>query len=196
MIGGGIGGLTAAIALRRRGFDVDLIERDADWSVHGVGIMQQSSVVRAMDQLGPLDEYVAAGQGCDQVEIFISTGRRVAIVPSPSWSRVARRTWASAARPCSGSWPTARGTWASPSAWASPFRTRSTMARASMSYFRTTSAIDISRWSPQTASIPTRERACSPMPPRRPSPARAFGGTICRAHGNGATARPFQRTAN
>lgn len=83
MIGGGIGGLTAAIALRGKGFEVDLIERDPDWSVYGVGIIQQSNVVRAMEQLGLLKEYVAAGQGFDQVEIFIPTGQRVAVVPSP-----------------------------------------------------------------------------------------------------------------
>lgn len=83
VIGGGIGGLTAAIALRSKGFGVDLIERDPEWSVYGVGIIQQSNVVRAMDQLGMLKEYVAAGQGFDQVEIFIPTGQRVAVVPSP-----------------------------------------------------------------------------------------------------------------
>jgi 2-polyprenyl-6-methoxyphenol hydroxylase-like FAD-dependent oxidoreductase len=83
VIGGGIGGLTAAIALRGKGFDVDLIERDPDWSVYGVGIIQQSNVVRAMEQLGLLKEYVEAGQGFDQVEIFIPTGQRVAVVPSP-----------------------------------------------------------------------------------------------------------------
>ncbi|MFP5435948.1 MAG: FAD-dependent oxidoreductase, partial [Alphaproteobacteria bacterium] len=42
VIGGGIGGLTAAIALRARGFAVTVIERDPDWSVYGVGIIQQS----------------------------------------------------------------------------------------------------------------------------------------------------------
>jgi 2-polyprenyl-6-methoxyphenol hydroxylase-like FAD-dependent oxidoreductase len=83
IIGGGIGGLTAAIAFARKGVAVELIERDPDWSVYGVGIIQQSNVVRAMDQLGLLDAYVAAGCGFDQVEIYIPTGDRVAVVPSP-----------------------------------------------------------------------------------------------------------------
>lgn len=83
VIGGGIGGLTAAIALRRGGHAVDLIERDPEWSVYGVGIIQQSNVVRAMDQLGLLDAYVAAGVGFDQVEIYVPSGERVAVVPSP-----------------------------------------------------------------------------------------------------------------
>lgn len=83
VVGGGIGGLTAAIALTRQGFKVDLIERDAEWSVYGVGIIQQSNVIRAMAQLGLLDAYVEAGCGFDQVEIYIPTGDRVAVIPSP-----------------------------------------------------------------------------------------------------------------
>ncbi|WP_347304227.1 FAD-dependent oxidoreductase [Croceibacterium sp. TMG7-5b_MA50] len=83
VIGGGIGGLTAAIAMRRQGIEVDLIERDPDWSVYGVGIIQQSNVIRAMAELDLLDEYLDAGCGFDQVEIYIPTGQQVATVPSP-----------------------------------------------------------------------------------------------------------------
>lgn len=83
VIGGGIGGLTAAIALRARGHAVDVIERDPDWSVYGVGIIQQSNVVRAMTQLGLLDDYLSAGVGFDAVEIFLPDGTMIARVPSP-----------------------------------------------------------------------------------------------------------------
>ena len=83
VIGGGIGGLTSAIALRRERFDVTVIERDPDWSVYGVGIIQQSNVLRAMHHLGLLDEYVASGAGFDTVEIFAPDGTKVARVPSP-----------------------------------------------------------------------------------------------------------------
>jgi 2-polyprenyl-6-methoxyphenol hydroxylase-like FAD-dependent oxidoreductase len=83
VIGGGIGGLTAAIALRRQNFEVTVIERDPDWAVYGVGIIQQSNVVRAMAQLGLLDDYLSAGFGFDTVEVFAPTGQRVARIPSP-----------------------------------------------------------------------------------------------------------------
>ncbi|MEN3747419.1 FAD-dependent oxidoreductase [Sphingomonas sp. HF-S3] len=83
IIGGGIGGLTSAIALRARGFGVTVIERDPEWSVYGVGIIQQSNVIRAMSQLGLIDEYVSAGVGFDAVEIYAPNGMRVARVPSP-----------------------------------------------------------------------------------------------------------------
>ena len=83
VIGGGIGGLTAAIALRQKGLAVTVIERDPDWSVYGVGIIQQANVVRAVAELGILDDYLAAGCGFDAVEIYAPDGTKVARVPSP-----------------------------------------------------------------------------------------------------------------
>ncbi len=83
VIGGGIGGLTAAIALRRKGFAVDIIEKDPDWSVYGVGIIQQANVVRAVAGLGILDDYLDAGVGFDAVEIYKPDGERVARFPTP-----------------------------------------------------------------------------------------------------------------
>ncbi|MGW8137429.1 FAD-dependent oxidoreductase [Sphingomonas zeae] len=82
VIGGGIGGLTAAIALRGRGHSVDVVERDPDWTVYGVGIIQQANVVRAMAQLDLLDDYLSAGVGFDAVEVFLPNGHKVARVPS------------------------------------------------------------------------------------------------------------------
>jgi 2-polyprenyl-6-methoxyphenol hydroxylase-like FAD-dependent oxidoreductase len=83
VVGGGIGGLTSAIALRRAGFTVAIIEKDPDWSVYGVGIIQQSNVIRAMSDLGVVDDYIGAGFGFDQVEIYTPTGQHIATVPSP-----------------------------------------------------------------------------------------------------------------
>lgn len=83
VIGGGIGGLSAAIALRRRDFAVDVIERDPSWSVYGVGIIQQANVVRAVAELGILDDYLDAGCAFDRIDIHIPTGQKVASVPAP-----------------------------------------------------------------------------------------------------------------
>ena len=83
VIGGGIGGLTAAIALGKRGFNVTVIEKDPSWSVYGVGIIQQSNVIRAVAQLGILDDYIDSGFGFDQLEIYLPNGARVAVVDSP-----------------------------------------------------------------------------------------------------------------
>jgi 2-polyprenyl-6-methoxyphenol hydroxylase-like FAD-dependent oxidoreductase len=84
IVGAGIGGLAASIAFRRKGYDVTLIERDPEWSVYGVGIIQQSNVVRAMDQLGVLEDFLAASCGFDAVEIFAPDGTKVARIPTPS----------------------------------------------------------------------------------------------------------------
>jgi 2-polyprenyl-6-methoxyphenol hydroxylase-like FAD-dependent oxidoreductase len=83
IVGGGIGGLTSAIALRQRGFEVEIVEKDPAWSVYGVGIIQQANVIRVMKQLGVLDDYLEAGFGFDHVEIYLPDGRMAARVPSP-----------------------------------------------------------------------------------------------------------------
>jgi 2-polyprenyl-6-methoxyphenol hydroxylase-like FAD-dependent oxidoreductase len=83
IVGGGIGGLTSAIALGQRGFSTDVIEKDPDWSVYGVGIIQQSNVIRAVAALGIIDDYVEAGFGYDFVEVYKPDGELAARIPSP-----------------------------------------------------------------------------------------------------------------
>ena len=83
VVGGGIGGLTSAIALRQRGFAVVVIEKDPTWSVYGVGIIQQGNVLRACDALGILESYIDAGVGFDAVEVYAPDGTKLARVPSP-----------------------------------------------------------------------------------------------------------------
>ncbi len=61
VIGGGIGGLTAAIALRQQGITVDLIEIQRDWTVYGVGIIQPNNTLRALAKIGLADACIAQG---------------------------------------------------------------------------------------------------------------------------------------
>lgn len=83
IIGGGIGGLTTAIALRRKGYPVEIIEKDPSWTVYGVGIIQQFNVVRAMNSLGMLDAYMAEAYGFDYTEMYTPTGQKIAEFPTP-----------------------------------------------------------------------------------------------------------------
>lgn len=83
VIGGGIGGLTAAIALGRKGHQVEIIEKDPDWTVYGVGIIQQFNVVRAMGSLDLLDAYMAEAYGFDRTEMFSPGGQKIAEFPTP-----------------------------------------------------------------------------------------------------------------
>jgi 2-polyprenyl-6-methoxyphenol hydroxylase-like FAD-dependent oxidoreductase len=66
VVGGGVGGMSAAIALRRAGVEVDLIDVDSQWRVYGAGISVTGLSLRAFDDLGVLDEvrrrgFVGAG---------------------------------------------------------------------------------------------------------------------------------------
>jgi len=61
VIGGGIGGLSTTLAFRHQDFDVDVVERDPDWGVYGVGIIQPGNALRALDSLGLAEACVEAG---------------------------------------------------------------------------------------------------------------------------------------
>ena len=81
VVGGGIGGLCTAIALRRKGIDVDLVELKAEWTVYGVGIIQQSNVVREMSRLGLLDAYLDAAYAFEDVAIYTTDGQPLVRIP-------------------------------------------------------------------------------------------------------------------
>ncbi|SME96979.1 MULTISPECIES: FAD-dependent monooxygenase [unclassified Pseudomonas] len=78
IVGGGIGGLCAAIALRRQDIEVDLVELKTQWTVYGVGIIQQSNVVREMAKLGVLDAYLDAAYAFEDVTINTTAGEQLA----------------------------------------------------------------------------------------------------------------------
>ncbi|GAA3880573.1 FAD-dependent oxidoreductase [Leifsonia kafniensis] len=63
VVGAGIGGLSTAIALRQRGFDVHVVERQPslDASVYGVGIIQPINALRALDAIGCADACLEQG---------------------------------------------------------------------------------------------------------------------------------------
>lgn len=52
IIGGGIGGLCAAIALRQAGLEVAVYERAEAWRPVGAGLALWSNAMRAFDALG------------------------------------------------------------------------------------------------------------------------------------------------
>lgn len=61
VVGGGIGGLSATLALRGAGFEVDVVERNSRWDVYGVGIIQPGNALRALDEFGLAQACVDAG---------------------------------------------------------------------------------------------------------------------------------------
>lgn len=81
IVGGGIGGLCAAIALRRTGIAVDLVEIQPQWRVYGVGIIQQNNVVREMQRLGVLERYLDAAWPFEDVSLHTLSGQHLASFP-------------------------------------------------------------------------------------------------------------------
>jgi 2-polyprenyl-6-methoxyphenol hydroxylase-like FAD-dependent oxidoreductase len=63
IVGGGIGGLSAAIALRAVDYDVNVVEvrPDLHSSVYGVGIIQPVNALRALEAIGCAEACLAAG---------------------------------------------------------------------------------------------------------------------------------------
>ncbi|SFL40417.1 FAD-dependent oxidoreductase [Geodermatophilus ruber] len=61
VVGGGIGGLTAALALARSGRSVRVLERSAEFAEVGAGLQLAPNATRELARLGVLDEVVARG---------------------------------------------------------------------------------------------------------------------------------------
>jgi 2-polyprenyl-6-methoxyphenol hydroxylase-like FAD-dependent oxidoreductase len=56
VVGGGIGGLSAAFALTRKGFQVRVLERSAEFAEVGAGLQLAPNCTRILDDYGLLDE--------------------------------------------------------------------------------------------------------------------------------------------
>lgn len=61
VVGGGIGGLSTAIALKRANIDVEVVELHGKRDVYHVGIIVQANFIRAMDALGIAEKALAIG---------------------------------------------------------------------------------------------------------------------------------------
>lgn len=84
VVGGGIAGLVAAVALRRSGFAVDVVEVNPKWDVYGVGIIQQANALRALHAIGLADQCVAAGYPMAGARFLTSQGQVMFEVPQPA----------------------------------------------------------------------------------------------------------------
>lgn len=84
VIGGGVAGLAVAIGLHSKGLKVEVVERNADWSVYHVGIIVQANFVRALHQLGIGEAAVKAGFGYRGVRFLTPDGNKIAELPGES----------------------------------------------------------------------------------------------------------------
>lgn len=83
VVGGGIGGMAAAIRLAEQGVTVDLIDIDPDWRVYGAGITITGPTLRAYRRLGLLDSIAVEGAITDAARIFRYDGVWLQDLPEP-----------------------------------------------------------------------------------------------------------------
>ncbi|MDI9896870.1 NAD(P)/FAD-dependent oxidoreductase [Rhodococcus sp. IEGM 1381] len=90
VIGGGIGGLTAAAALARQGWSVTLHERDTEIRAFGSGIYLWSNGMAVLDRLGVLEKVIRGAHCGRAIETRNNRNSTVASVPvnSPGGVRV------------------------------------------------------------------------------------------------------------
>lgn len=82
VVGGGIGGLSATIALRKAGVAVDVVELNPRWDVYGVGIIQPANAIRALDTLGLANAAVAQGFKMVGSRFYTKDGHLIAEIPA------------------------------------------------------------------------------------------------------------------
>jgi 2-polyprenyl-6-methoxyphenol hydroxylase-like FAD-dependent oxidoreductase len=83
VVGGGIGGMTAAVALKRAGVDVTLIDADPQWRVYGAGISITGISLRAFADLGIFDELKNRGHVGAGMRGRTVTGQTMFEAPAP-----------------------------------------------------------------------------------------------------------------
>jgi 2-polyprenyl-6-methoxyphenol hydroxylase-like FAD-dependent oxidoreductase len=77
VVGGGVGGLTAAAAFARQGVEVVLIERRPAFDIPGVGLGQPANALRVYDTLGVLEQILDTGFGYDRMYLFDPSRRLI-----------------------------------------------------------------------------------------------------------------------
>jgi len=83
VVGGGIGGMSTAIQLRKAGIEVDLVEQDKDWQVYGAGITISGPTLRAFKTIGVVDQIVQLGFCADGCSIALANGQVIGEIPTP-----------------------------------------------------------------------------------------------------------------
>jgi 2-polyprenyl-6-methoxyphenol hydroxylase-like FAD-dependent oxidoreductase len=82
LAGGGIGGLTAAIALRRAGFEVSVSERAAELGEVGAGLLLAANAQKALAKLGLAEAVARLGTPASAGEIRSWRGEVLASIPA------------------------------------------------------------------------------------------------------------------
>ena len=83
IVGGGIGGMAAAICLAERGVDVEIVDLDPEWRVYGAGITITGVTLRAYKQLGMVEEIAAKGAITNGSGVYLFSGEHLRDLDEP-----------------------------------------------------------------------------------------------------------------
>ncbi len=83
IVGGGIAGMVAGVALSQKDFDVEIVEVNPKWDVYGVGIIQLANTLRALASVGLADQALAAGFGMNKLAFHDHEGHLMHEIPQP-----------------------------------------------------------------------------------------------------------------
>jgi 2-polyprenyl-6-methoxyphenol hydroxylase-like FAD-dependent oxidoreductase len=83
IVGGGIAGMTLAMALERSGIRSEIVEVNPEWTVLGVGISLQGPALRALRMVGVLDQCVENGFGYSHFRACNARGQVIGTVELP-----------------------------------------------------------------------------------------------------------------
>jgi len=78
--GGGIGGLTAALALNRTGFDVAVYERAPAFTEIGAGMSLWPNATRVLRSLGVLEQMLVSGEPVTQFNLYRPNGKLISAI--------------------------------------------------------------------------------------------------------------------
>lgn len=81
IVGGGVGGMCAAIQLRKLGVAVTLVEQNPSWAPDGAGITISGPTLRALRTIGVVDEVLRRGGHWDAVDVCGADGSVKVSVP-------------------------------------------------------------------------------------------------------------------
>ena len=84
IVGGGVGGLSAAIALQKKGIQAEVLELNKEWNVYGVGIIQASNQLRELGVIGVADKCLSSGCEFPGWRFYNAAGQQLAEVPTPT----------------------------------------------------------------------------------------------------------------
>lgn len=83
IVGGGIGGMAAAICLAERGVRVTLIDIDPEWRVYGAGITVTGPTLRAYRRLGMVEDIAREGAVTPGSHIYHFSGAHIRDLDEP-----------------------------------------------------------------------------------------------------------------